>query len=546
MILKRFGGDYYGRCSDYLVGVLSENEQFTYDDLGNRLTLNNRAGSDVVYTHNNVNEYSAIGGESLTYDDAGNLTEDHNDYEYIYDYENRLTEITKSGNVTKAAYTYDALGRRIEKIAGGTTTHYYYDGWRVLAETDENDDWQQCYTYGNYLDEVLIMTVEDSPDVDHYYVHDHLFSVAALIAADGTIEERYEYDAYGKCKVYTDDGDDDTWFTLDDTIASVSAQGNPYTFTGQRLDNLDSNSLLIMYYKNRYYLVDIGRFIQRDPLGTRDGICIIEFTPTGSPIFPRGHNSKGQYNDGMSLYEYVESKPVVKLDTFGLTLIPFHPMAKNKHSTVCCKVMKPGHMMYGFAGAVGIPDKCEQKEIANPKLLSPDAACKCKFKSTWQQVTFYGKAEAGPCCWCDVYKEIVSATDKKDTGKVMGFPSKHATLYVVCNKPGMISYNLDVTPQGDTSIFLQGEAPLRKRRVHSVNPKWIGMRPLGKVPCNRAQEVWLDPETGIPNESGQDDTTLRVSWAWPHHECHYYAEHLYRHLKACPGTDFYPFKYKLY
>jgi hypothetical protein len=34
------------------------------------------------------------------------------------------------------AYTYDALGRRIEVIDHGaaTATRYYYDGWRVRTE----------------------------------------------------------------------------------------------------------------------------------------------------------------------------------------------------------------------------------------------------------------------------------------------------------------------------------------------------------------------------------------------------------------------------
>ena len=28
-----------------------------------------------------------------------------------------------------AEYTYDALGIRVEKMAGGVTIRYYYDGW---------------------------------------------------------------------------------------------------------------------------------------------------------------------------------------------------------------------------------------------------------------------------------------------------------------------------------------------------------------------------------------------------------------------------------
>ena len=53
----------------------------------------------------------------MLYDAAG--------YVYEYDYENRLTKIEDSGSSDVAAFAYDALGRRIEKIAyesGGNVT----------------------------------------------------------------------------------------------------------------------------------------------------------------------------------------------------------------------------------------------------------------------------------------------------------------------------------------------------------------------------------------------------------------------------------------
>ena len=129
------------------------------------------------------NQYTAIGGISLTHDTAGNMTECNLDYTYEYDYENRLTSIEDDQQNLVAEYTYDALGRRIEKIAGGVTTRYYYDGWRVLTEVEGGTS--KDFVYGNYLDEVLIMI--DSSGDDHYYDHDHLFSPVALIADDGTI-----------------------------------------------------------------------------------------------------------------------------------------------------------------------------------------------------------------------------------------------------------------------------------------------------------------------------------------------------------------------
>jgi len=38
-------------------GVDSTDEVFTYDDLGNRLTLNPRPGGDIVYALNNISPY---------------------------------------------------------------------------------------------------------------------------------------------------------------------------------------------------------------------------------------------------------------------------------------------------------------------------------------------------------------------------------------------------------------------------------------------------------------------------------------------------------
>ncbi len=75
------------------------------------------------------------------------------------------------------------------------------------------------------------------------------------------------YDAYGKVSaLITGPGTDTVWFTADDVLAAnpnVSAIGNPWFYTGQRLDGETG----LMYYKNRYHSVDLGRFVSRDPIG---------------------------------------------------------------------------------------------------------------------------------------------------------------------------------------------------------------------------------------------------------------------------------------
>jgi len=161
--------------------------------------------------------------DTVIYDDLGNLAVDQNGYQYFYDYENRLEEIKDSSENLKAKFTYDALGRRIEKIEyaspSNITTRFYYDGWRVLAETDAADTVQRQYAYGNYLDEVLVMV--DASEDENYYAHDHLFSVVALLDETGAVEEYYEYDAYGNVVVITDDGGDGDWRDDDETNDSV-------------------------------------------------------------------------------------------------------------------------------------------------------------------------------------------------------------------------------------------------------------------------------------------------------------------------------------
>ena len=200
-----------------------------------------------------------------------------------------------------AYFAYDALGRRIMKTdsAAAATTYYYCnDRWQVIEERTGSDALRQYFLYGNYIDEVVAKfgTLTGLP---HYYTHDHLYSPAALVNVLGIPIERYEYDAYGKAHI------------MDASYNSRTASSytNPYTFTGRRLDVLDSGSLELMYYRNRYYSPDMGRFMTQDPLGLSfliDADHSIYFYP------------QVQYTDGMNIYDYVGSSPLFHKDAYGL------------------------------------------------------------------------------------------------------------------------------------------------------------------------------------------------------------------------------------
>jgi len=157
--------------------------------------------------------------------------------------------------------------------------------------------------------------MSDSSGNDYYYLHDKCIeqseiptpwdNPAALVEDSGTVVERYEYDAYGACRVLEPN------FAPDPD--GLSDYANPYLFTGRRLDILDADSLKIQYNRNRYYDPQTGRWLTHDPLGIAP-----------NPPKPNVFDVLGQNEDGMNMYEYVNSWPVSLLDSYGL-YTPFPP-----------------------------------------------------------------------------------------------------------------------------------------------------------------------------------------------------------------------------
>jgi len=233
---------------------------------------------------------AGTGEKYYAHDAAGNLIRDDRGYRYSYDYENRLSKVEKPDGAgdwqTVATFEYDALGRRIRKVDAAAdpdvTTLYYYDpDWRCLEEY-EGGTLDRLYVYGNYIDEVVLSGGSAGA---YYTLHDHLYSAVALLdTGTGAVLERYEYDAYGTVRVM------DTAFNP----RPASAYGNPYTFTGRRLDVLDAGNLRQMYYRHRTYSPTLGRFVQRDPLGMIPNAC----RDACSRLF------LDQYTDGANLFEY--------------------------------------------------------------------------------------------------------------------------------------------------------------------------------------------------------------------------------------------------
>ena len=237
----------------------------------------------------------------------------------------------------------------------------------------------QKYVYGNYIDEVLYKKALFGPVGARYLLHDHLYSVVAIVSTSGDVNERYEYDAYGNPTIW------DAGFT---TKKSSPGYFNTYLFTGRQVDILNSGSLKIQYNRNRCYDYFTGRWLTLDPLG---------ITPN-SPK-PNGFNVLGQYTDGMNVYGYVKSKPVSTVDEYGLACSGATcSSGTGKAGAVCCKV-KTWVTKYTCTpyGCIPVSEpSCTQQTIYSG--CSPETAC-CALKN--MNTTVY-EAKAGECCWCNV------------------------------------------------------------------------------------------------------------------------------------------------
>lgn len=183
----------------------------------------------------------------------------------------RIVSITGGG--VNASYRYDPLGRRIEKVEQGTLTLYQHDGDQVAAEYSAVNMLEAIYIFGPGIDQPL--KVKRGSTVAAYHT-EGLGSVEVVSDATSSANlATYEYDAFGV------------------VVTSGGSFENPYTFTGRERDASG-----LYYYRGRYYLPEIGRFLSPDPAGLRGGI---------------------------NAYAYVGSNPVNFVDPFGLFRIGTPP-----------------------------------------------------------------------------------------------------------------------------------------------------------------------------------------------------------------------------
>ena len=242
-----------------------DNQSWNLDLIGNWDTT---AGSfkgttfNETRAHKGAHELTSIGSNNLEYDSKGNyLGAPLSSAALVWDIDNHLTSYEKGGVTT--SFTYDALGRRLEKLNPAKNTLFIFAGQQVIEEYSEVGgvySLDRSYVYATYIDDVVAKIEAINTPTVLYYHSDRQFNVRGLTDASGNIRELYSYTPYGKQCVMDASG----------SSISGTAYNNYYGFTGRYLDEETG----LWYFRARYFDTELGRFISRDPLGYVDGMSM--------------------------------------------------------------------------------------------------------------------------------------------------------------------------------------------------------------------------------------------------------------------------------
>ena len=297
-------------------------EQWTLDPTGNWSEFKQDTDGDGDWDldqdrdHTVANEVLEIDDATthVAHDRAGNMTripkpsDWSSHYHLAYDAWNRLVCVYDSdGETPISAYYYDGLGRRVIKDLydeGSLTSrrHYYYsDTWQVLEERLETSDGSggfdtaivdRQYVWGlRYVDDLLSRDRNtDGASTGDYgktgsgldeclmVLQDANYNVCAVANTTGVCLERYNYTSYGEPNCLTPAFADRASTDYDWDIL----------YTGRQYDFETG----LYQYRNRYYHPQLGRFINRDPMG--------------------------YWGKDFNLYRYVGNGPLHVMDPCGL------------------------------------------------------------------------------------------------------------------------------------------------------------------------------------------------------------------------------------
>jgi RHS repeat-associated protein len=267
------------------------------------------SASNAAYVPDGLNRYAQVGGATYAYDGRGNLTSDGTNT-YTYDVENRL--LSASGP-TAVTLTYDPLGRLQQTTAGTTVTQFLYEGTNLVAEysgAGTTASVLRRYVHGPGTDDPIVWYEGPGFTTRNSLHADERGSVIAQTDATGAAAI-YTYGPYGE--------------------PTPSWTGSRFRYTGQTT----IPEAQLYYYKARVYSPSLGRFLQTDPIGTKDDL---------------------------NLYAYVGSDPLDRADPTGKCFEESCPFSDEKSQ----KIADDAHKQAGQAMNLSVSVTAKASATAGP------------------------------------------------------------------------------------------------------------------------------------------------------------------------------------
>ncbi len=218
-------------------------QAYGYDRYGNRTGFSQDVGGQQLNINNltlpqidqNTNRFSA--NQGYTYDKNGNLIRNAENWQFIFNGDNKQTQVKDFGGNPIGTYYYDGEGKRIKKVTNSETTVFVYDGLgKLIAE------------YSNQLTQ--------NPTIN-YIATDPVNSIRAITNKQGEIVSRRDFMPFGE---ELNSGVGPRNSSLKYSVNGQDAVRK--RFTGYEKDSETG----LDFAEARYYKNNHGRFTAVDPL----------------------------------------------------------------------------------------------------------------------------------------------------------------------------------------------------------------------------------------------------------------------------------------
>lgn len=250
---ETYGYDALYRLTGVNAGDGTAVEAYTYNKTGDRLSKVAPGMLTGTYTYKaGTHQLTGVGTTTRQIDARGNTTANvlaSGTYGFGYNQRNRLT-VVQNGGATVGSYVLNALGQRIQKLAGGVSTRFDYDeGSQLLGESTGSTT--RDYVWMEGLPVGVVDRTGTAATVN--FIHaDGLGSPRVVTNASGAVLWQWAYSGnpFGE-------------------QAPVSASGYVLNlrYPGQYFDAESG----LAYNVNRDYEAATGRYIQSDPVGLAAG-----------------------------------------------------------------------------------------------------------------------------------------------------------------------------------------------------------------------------------------------------------------------------------